>query len=201
MLLPRAHAPHETDGAFAAACAPSLSTSTTMPVDVADFASSNRPPTDSELEELKAMLAPDEAQLVKLEQDIKANQEECERLFKAKSALLKKMRPARAAASWIRRLPAEIMEVIFLYTRGPTSGYAAFRAFDAPLVLLRVCRLWRKIALQTPELWSSMDITIPSTILHRTQSRVVDAQKCASFKQELERWLGRSASLPLAILL
>ncbi|TEB20064.1 hypothetical protein FA13DRAFT_1645545, partial [Coprinellus micaceus] len=124
-----------------------------MGVSVDDFTSSNRPPTDAELEELKEMLAPDEEALIELEVDIKANLEESERLFKAKSALLKKMRPARSAASWIRRLPTEILEAIFLQARSPTPGYASFRVCDAPLVLLRVCRMWREIALNTPELW------------------------------------------------
>lgn len=172
-----------------------LLTSTTMAIDVADFASSNRPPTDSELEELREMLAPDEVQLAKLEQDIKANQEECERLYKEKSALLRKMRPARAAASWIRRLPTEIMAAIFLRSRGPITGYAAFRICDSPLVLLRVCRLWREIALKTPELWSSMNIAVPPSVFRRG----VDPLKCASFEAEFQRWLERSANLPLTL--
>ncbi|KAJ3503163.1 hypothetical protein NMY22_g18345 [Coprinellus aureogranulatus] len=171
-----------------------------MGVDFAEFASSNRPPTSSELEELKEILAPDEARLIKLEQDIKASQEETERLIKEKAALLKKMKAARSAASWIRRMPTEIMEAIFLYARGPTPGFASLRICDAPLVLLRVCRLWREIAVNTPKLWSSMNISIPANIGKlRPGIRLQDERKRIAFEVEVDRWLQRSASQPLSI--
>ncbi|TEB37991.1 hypothetical protein FA13DRAFT_1725615 [Coprinellus micaceus] len=171
-----------------------------MTVNVADFASTNRPPTDSELEELKEILAPDELVVANIEREIKAHREEVDRLVKERDELLRKMRPARLAASWIRRLPAEIMGNIFFHARAPSDCYASFRTGDAPLVLLRVCRLWRDIALNTPTLWASMDITIPSTV-EGPDSRPGQEgnRKEESFENEVGRWLERSADLPLTI--
>ncbi|TEB38029.1 hypothetical protein FA13DRAFT_1725649 [Coprinellus micaceus] len=171
-----------------------------MSVDLNEFASTNRPPSDTELEQLKTILAPGESKLAQLEKDIKANQDENERLWKEKEKLLKELTPARSAASLIRRLPTEIMEAIFLHARAPKDQYACFRVCDAPLILLRVCKLWRNIAMHTQELWSSIDISIPFTVIPlQAPPSPEDLRKQELFLAEVDKWITRSANLPLSL--
>ncbi|KAJ7500974.1 hypothetical protein B0H11DRAFT_752822, partial [Mycena galericulata] len=53
-------------------------------------------------------------------------------------------------------LPPEITSHIFLKCL-PFHGRVQPSATKAPLVLARVCRQWRDVALATPRLWSSID--------------------------------------------
>ncbi|KAJ7286869.1 hypothetical protein C8J57DRAFT_1460364 [Mycena rebaudengoi] len=88
----------------------------------------------------------------------------------------------------ILTLPAEITIEIF-HSCLPSNVVKPTPA-GVPLVLGRICRQWRSIALATPRLWSSLDITgIPG-------SNRRNALLCTL----LERWLARSASHPLAFI-
>ncbi|KAJ7725937.1 hypothetical protein B0H16DRAFT_1471596 [Mycena metata] len=55
----------------------------------------------------------------------------------------------------------------------------------APLLLLRICRQWRAVALSAPELWTSIQVHCPYYI--------------EAIVPRLDRWLLRAGSLPLNI--
>ncbi|KAF8871506.1 hypothetical protein BD779DRAFT_460254 [Infundibulicybe gibba] len=59
--------------------------------------------------------------------------------------------PARRAVS---DFPPEILEKIFLHCLLP--GWGSYSPRDAPLLLIRVCRSWREVAVSTPLLWSRL---------------------------------------------
>ncbi|KAJ7118739.1 hypothetical protein C8R44DRAFT_737651 [Mycena epipterygia] len=78
-------------------------------------------------------------------------------------------------------LPFEIMSEVFLHClpdahTGPDKS-------DAPLLLGRICREWRDVALTTPILWASLSI-------HRTDVTGVVL---------IELWLSRARGYPLSI--
>ncbi|KAJ7186501.1 hypothetical protein C8R46DRAFT_1184491 [Mycena filopes] len=83
-------------------------------------------------------------------------------------------------------LPNEIVSECFVHVlppyplRPPTSGPLS------PTSLAQICRKWRDIALSTPELWSSMSVTL--------ESKKVDNQKTF-----LETWLSRSRAHPISV--
>jgi hypothetical protein len=81
----------------------------------------------------------------------------------------------------IRKLAPELLAEIFLHTlqEDPLTPEAK----TAPLLLLKVCRVWRIIALETPQLWASLSID------HATGKHV----------QSIANWLSRSGSCPLSL--
>ncbi|PBK74151.1 hypothetical protein ARMSODRAFT_951726 [Armillaria solidipes] len=57
-------------------------------------------------------------------------------------------------------LPSELLAHIFTDTL-PTDSYVAVSNDAAPLVLSRICHLWRSLALSSPELWCSFQVKPP----------------------------------------
>ncbi|KAJ7186714.1 hypothetical protein C8R46DRAFT_837918, partial [Mycena filopes] len=87
--------------------------------------------------------------------------------------------------------PSEITSAIFMHCVlgeiGDWSGQNLPGLFEnaAPLLLLRICRQWKDVALSSPELWTSIQVSCPYII--------------ESIIPDLDRWLRRTGSLPLTI--
>ncbi|KAJ7690349.1 hypothetical protein B0H17DRAFT_834309, partial [Mycena rosella] len=96
----------------------------------------------------------------------------------------------RALISPIRQLPSDIVGEILIACIS-TAQNAVMSAQEAPLLLGRICRAWRTIAISTPSLWSSIHIAEPED---RFPSDVHDG--CL---QAVNTWLQRSGGLPLSI--
>ncbi|KAJ7472368.1 hypothetical protein B0H11DRAFT_1352646 [Mycena galericulata] len=88
-------------------------------------------------------------------------------------------------------LPFEITTKIFVQciveTEEPNPG-------SAPLLLGRICRQWRSIALSTPQLWSSFKKT-----LNIDKTLNVHASRYSSLLELLQIWFSRSAMHPLKL--
>ncbi|KAF8908385.1 hypothetical protein CPB85DRAFT_790817 [Mucidula mucida] len=69
-----------------------------------------------------------------------------------------------------RRLPTEILQVIFRFAVG--KSFDALSVVRGPWALGKVCRRWRRIALSTPELWSSfrLDSSGPRRLTTRSDT-------------------------------
>ncbi|KAJ7076025.1 hypothetical protein B0H15DRAFT_608560 [Mycena belliarum] len=86
--------------------------------------------------------------------------------------------------------PPEITAAIFVHCVadrpffGPTK-LPWLSQHEAPLLLGRICRQWRDVALSTPELWNSIEVECPYFV-----EDIVPA---------LDRWLLRSGNSPLTI--
>ncbi|ETW77386.1 hypothetical protein HETIRDRAFT_388921 [Heterobasidion irregulare TC 32-1] len=89
------------------------------------------------------------------------------------------------------RLPTEIIAKIFVHCLprlfDATDELASFKLRNAPTLLTTVCKRWRDIALDTPQLWSNIYIGTPQEAF------------TSSAKQTLGSWLARSAHFPLTI--
>lgn len=98
-------------------------------------------------------------------------------------AISRLARPAFDAPIW--RLPIEMLADVFVQCLEPK--FILPNIMEAPLLLCRVCSIWRRVAISTPLLWTSMDIQLPP----KTSLR--------SLHFGVESWLARSGALPLAI--
>ncbi|KAF7294637.1 F-box domain-containing protein [Mycena indigotica] len=81
-------------------------------------------------------------------------------------------------------LPVELLSEIFVHSMPETHSNASIH--DSPLLLTRVCRLWRDLAFATPVLWAAFSIEL------------VSDKKILS-PNNANLWLSRSQNLPLSI--
>jgi hypothetical protein len=84
--------------------------------------------------------------------------------------------------------PVELRVEVFLQFCGP---FSAVSSGDGPLVLLQVCRAWRQLALQTPQLWSSFALNIGPRLTGPAERELLVAK--------ISGWISRSRSLPLSL--
>ena len=160
----------------------------------------NHVPSDMELLEIKRLLTPHSVRLSQLEKDLEEAEATVARLKKEREDLLKVMKPLKALSSLIRRFPREVMEPIFMHST--PVGKPTLSICHAPLVLLRVCRSWREIALTTPQLWKSVDLTIPPHLCSiGAYANSQSQQRSALIIEQIDRWLERSVNCPLSVTL
>lgn len=73
--------------------------------------------------------------------------------------------------------------------------HLAMKATDAPVLLTQVCRSWREIAIQTPQLWTSL-------LLFRTRRAPEDPLAKTAYDEcllgLLSMWIQRSGRMPLS---
>ncbi|KIK66068.1 hypothetical protein GYMLUDRAFT_158537, partial [Collybiopsis luxurians FD-317 M1] len=124
----------------------------------ASLIGTNYIPTTSELGILKTLLTDPELDLSQLEAEISRLQNALDRLFLRKQKIKDYIMAHKALASPVRQLPAEILAEIFVQCL-PDFGVRDLS--EAPLVLTRICRDWRRIAFDTPRLWQSLHIYLP----------------------------------------
>ncbi|KAJ6602510.1 hypothetical protein DFH09DRAFT_1125006 [Mycena vulgaris] len=83
-------------------------------------------------------------------------------------------------------LPFDIISQIFVYCLPPLEDNARPWRTDAPLLLTRICREWRDIALCTHDLWNTMHLDL----------RAHSVLKVAPL---LDFWIPRAGNLPLSM--
>ncbi|KAE9384395.1 hypothetical protein BT96DRAFT_768914, partial [Gymnopus androsaceus JB14] len=149
----------------------------------------NYAPSMEELIHLKALLTEPKLQLAELESEVDRVQNLLDNLSHKKEIVQKYVDAHRALISPMRRLPAETLSEIFVQCL-PEERYAVRDLTQAPLLLTTISRDWRQTAINTPALWQSLHIYIPSEM----SSRAVKRRALGS-----ALWLERSGSLPISI--
>ncbi|KAJ7115392.1 hypothetical protein C8R44DRAFT_223539 [Mycena epipterygia] len=106
--------------------------------------------------------------------------------------------PYLALISPMRALPTEILQEIFIACL-PECHNSVMHITQAPLLLGRVCSSWRRIALSTAALWSSVHVVVPYADypppISDDDLNPVFLQLC----EGLHKWLERSGACPLSI--
>lgn len=92
----------------------------------------------------------------------------------------------QALTSAARRIPPEVWGEVFYYCLSKTP-YIIPRNTQSPMVLTRVCRDWRAVAISTPRLWSSLTIYLQKFVCE------------GHYRHGCEAWLARAKSVPLSI--
>ncbi|ESK87647.1 hypothetical protein Moror_1922 [Moniliophthora roreri MCA 2997] len=158
--------------------------------------STNYTPDSQESTQIAAFLRKPQEDLDSLNDEIKQLQASLNNLIAQRDAVRFYIDRHRALLSPFRRLPADILRQIFIQCL-PTDQYPVRSTSTAPLLVTRVCRFWRAIALSTPQLWCAIHIYIPQLMSE------VDLEAHVSLidkrREGVEHWLKRSGTLPLCI--
>ncbi|TFK49778.1 hypothetical protein OE88DRAFT_1662433 [Heliocybe sulcata] len=105
----------------------------------------------------------------------------------------------------IQELPVELLSKIFIHCLNPTGLEAYFigaHPRSAPMLLTQVCSRWRKCALDTPQLWCSLDLTERTIVNSVNVTQIRFTSDLASQVAGLEEmWFGRAKILPLSLAL
>jgi len=160
----------------------------------------NNPPSESELQEAFELRS-------KLQEDLLQVDTEIRRLKEQRAAIQKSVDTYNDILSPARRLLPDILREIFYHClpddRNPTSS-----AKEAPILLTRICSIWRAIALTSPLIWARIHIALPGnpSLSFGTLSSAAITKRHLDFSKVMELrcqvvkdWLTRSGTRPLSI--
>ncbi|KAF8907050.1 hypothetical protein CPB84DRAFT_1769370 [Gymnopilus junonius] len=165
------------------------------PSKFSDKLNSNYIPSHPEISEIKKYVSTVNGRLLEYDKEIASLEAALEELNSKRSRLQDVRDAHHALTSPLRRLPPELLQIIFVWCL-PQQRNAVMHASEAPVLLGRVCSEWRRISLNTPEVWSSLHIVPPNVNYSNPASSMVRYQR----KRELlEMWFSRSGACPLAI--
>ncbi|KAF7373275.1 hypothetical protein MSAN_00536500 [Mycena sanguinolenta] len=136
-------------------------------------------PSDEEIKDIRLDIISRSEELARLDEHIRklsAERDEIQAYIDSRKALI----------SHPRRLPADIVQEIFIACL-PTTRNAVMSTKEAPLLLCRICSAWRTIALSVPRLWASLHV--PFDFVLPKESRI----------SAVAEWLQRSAACPISI--
>ncbi|KAH7887186.1 hypothetical protein F5I97DRAFT_1116353 [Phlebopus sp. FC_14] len=122
-------------------------------------------------EPIDAIVVERQSQMTDLTQEIESHVQESQQFH-------------RGLTSAVRRLSPEILSAIFGHCLPKDPPVPSVK--DPPLVLTRVCQRWRSVAMATPQLWSSLTISVPRA-------------SNASYRFQCDTWLERAKSVPLVL--
>ncbi|KAJ7769910.1 hypothetical protein B0H16DRAFT_1307084 [Mycena metata] len=156
----------------------------------------NYSPEDEEISEIRAFLVEPTLRLNRLDDKIAELEQAIQKLKEERDDFRAFVDAHKALVSPVRRLPIDLIQEIFVACL-PTNRNSAMSAFDAPLLLGRICSSWRTISLSTPRLWTTLHVVNPSVSLKEvdaTQFAEIVALRLAAAKM----WLERSNPYPLS---
>ncbi|KAJ7724943.1 hypothetical protein DFH07DRAFT_854467 [Mycena maculata] len=151
-----------------------------------DILHTNTVPSDAECQKIRDLLVGPRAEIAALTDEIVATQAWLDELSRKRAVLTEFVDAHLKLVSPIRRLPADVMQEIFVACL-PSGQNSVMSEQDAPLLLCHICRAWRSLALSTPLLWASFHIVLPSM------------DEMPSMNETVNEWLCRSGILPLSI--
>ncbi|KAK7051606.1 hypothetical protein VNI00_004585 [Paramarasmius palmivorus] len=152
-------------------------------------------PSHAEAQEILSSIELEEHALEKYDQEMTRLQKMLEVLEHKRRALSLRIERRRSLLAPIRRLPIDILERIFSWVSSPdyslnihpyTSSWAY--GFRVPpktptIALTHICQHWRQVINESPQLWSSISISIPSerkdAIEHMLGLHLARSKECA----------------------
>ncbi|KAF9058577.1 hypothetical protein BDP27DRAFT_1240626, partial [Rhodocollybia butyracea] len=147
----------------------------------------NHVPLPAELDQLKDLLVEPQHELKCLQSEISRLQSLLDDLLRKKDEVETYIKGHRILMSPIRWIPSETLGEIFIHC---LSSDAYPFAVSSSLLMTTICRHWRRVAINTPILWSSLHIHLPPHL-----SEEMASQQTAG----VNLWLERSATLPISV--
>ncbi|KAJ2914927.1 hypothetical protein MD484_g5482, partial [Candolleomyces efflorescens] len=173
--------------------------SSTSGIPCLQYVNTNHVPSDDEVGEIRAFVQVQQKLMDVIDKEIDVlikRREEKSRLVEEYSALLS---PAR-------RIPAEVLSAIFfasLPRNSPTRRRTVLSKYHPAVVVSHVCQSWRQVALNTPLLWTVIDIDVPKyPAAHESRLEgVVDwwESQLQAINEMTMAWILRSAGESLTI--
>ncbi|KAJ7019210.1 hypothetical protein C8F04DRAFT_1148441 [Mycena alexandri] len=151
-------------------------------------------PKDEELVEIKNLIIEPTLRLRRLDDEIVELQSALDKLAAERDSVEAFVDAHKALISPARRLPLDIIQEVFVACL-PTHRNCVMSASEAPVLLGRICGLWRAISLSTPRLWSKIHIVEP---FHWLPSPLLE-KKLAQRLETTKIWLERSGQCRLSI--
>ncbi|KAJ6456434.1 hypothetical protein C8R45DRAFT_1222121 [Mycena sanguinolenta] len=154
-------------------------------------------PKDNELLKIQALLVEPTRRLHRLDDEIAELQKAIDKLAEERHTLCTYVDAHEALISPVRRLPLDIIQEIFIACI-PTHRNCVMSASEAPVLLGRICSLWRAISLATPRLWARLHIVEPQRGRRGVHNALID-EKAVQRLDIAKMWLGRSGRCLLSI--
>ncbi|TRM64551.1 hypothetical protein BD626DRAFT_492196 [Schizophyllum amplum] len=155
----------------------------------------NRAPTDEERHAHEASPVDPNAEAATLEVEIHSLEIQLEQKRARLDTVHDLIRQYRTVTSPIRRLPTEVLQNVFLLAL-PDLHNALLSPEEPPLLLTRICRPWREIALATPELWSTIHIVC---LPHEKDMSAAAHAAIEARAGAAAAWIARSGTRPLDV--
>ena len=178
------------------------------------FLTNNDPPPDEVLAEVDELTSGPKAQIKSKLAEIQRLRKKLEELQQERDGIQTSMEKYTIILSPIRRISPDILERIFQFCL-PTNHNSVMSISEAPLLLIRVCRLWRSTALSSPALWAKLHIAIPHPLHDEQYFSYPSATSRSEAEQEADKrrfvkvvearrqlmklWLSRSRTHPLSL--
>ncbi|KAJ7364915.1 hypothetical protein DFH08DRAFT_840311 [Mycena albidolilacea] len=157
----------------------------------ADRLNTNYIPSDSEIVEIRTLLADPADELARVEAQIEQMEIALSQLKELYASLKTPIDAHRALISPMRCIPQDVLLAIFSSCL-PSEHNALIDPAEAPLLLGRICRHWRDVTYSTPILWSSIHIPCLG-YLHAPPTMI------SGLERTVETWLERSSACPLSV--
>jgi hypothetical protein len=157
----------------------------------ADRLNTNYIPSDSEIVEIRTLLADPADELARVEAQIEQMEIALSQLKELRASLKMPIDAHRALISPMRCIPQDVLLAIFSSCL-PSEHNALIDPAEAPLLLGRICRHWRDVTYSTPVLWSSIHIPCLD-YLHAPPTMI------SGLERTVEAWLERSSACPLSV--
>ncbi|KAF5384616.1 hypothetical protein D9757_007494 [Collybiopsis confluens] len=161
----------------------------------------NYAPSSDELLELNRILVKPQQELDRLNSEIARVQAIFDTLHSQKRRVKSYINAHRALMAPIRQIPSETLAEIFYWCLPLDSDVrsGAHGVARAPLLLTTICWDWRRIALDTPRLWSSLHSQFLPDLPESQSRRVAEDDVQSRRIAGMETWLRRSGRLPITI--
>ncbi|KAJ7592519.1 hypothetical protein C8J56DRAFT_478871 [Mycena floridula] len=156
-----------------------------MHLEISELLASSSLPTEAERAHLIHLLNTSNDEISRLTASI-------DELVMQRELLQHNVASYKAILAPIRRLPPEVLQEIFMSCL-PSGKAVAPSTTVAPLLLGRISRSWRELALSTQPLWASMHVVFPTDYNS-------DSVRAQQLYHEVQAWIARSGTTcPLTI--
>jgi len=139
--------------------------------DILEALRSNKVSESAEASEISEYIDNAEFDLAVYEAEIERLLSFINRLRGQTEQLKKRIAWKRALISPVRKLPNEILASIFTYCLG--NGYFSNSQYYQDPNFVTVCSLWRSVALNSPEIWSNVSLTLEDNYVPSRTIRAV----------------------------
>ena len=143
-----------------------------------------------------------EADISKLDDEMSRLQMVMDQLAAERQSLKKSLEEHRSIAAPIRKIPPEVLSVIFTFCADNSCSTSNSKCFDvtqAPLQLSFVCNKWRRLAISMSQLWSSILLRGSREHFLGSGEGYTHYSKRSIRTEMLSTWLLRSGSSPLTL--
>ncbi|KAF8632000.1 hypothetical protein AX17_004945 [Amanita inopinata Kibby_2008] len=133
-----------------------------MSIDLLDHEVNNKCYSEEETYEIRQSLSVAKATHRRVDAEIIELERRKQVCIQQRDDMRNHIRRCEAALAPYKHLPKELIQKIFLLSSDdPVSFPLAHKSIPLQLTISHVCSSWRRIALDTPELWSSIELKLP----------------------------------------